>query len=72
MLNTTEAARALRGIPSEKRVEASRENGKRGGRPPKLLEEIFCTCGGKGLDHKSTCPRGRTIRQRRKKGQPLT
>lgn len=30
---SSEAARALRAIPSEKRTEQSRENGKRGGRP---------------------------------------
>ena len=72
MQNTTEAARTLRSIPSEKRVEASRENGRRGGRPPKPLDAIPCNCGGQGLEHKSTCPRGRTIRRRRKLGQPLT
>ena len=73
MMETSEAARALRSIPSEKRAEASRENGRNGGRPLKALAEIPCNCdGGAGFDHRSTCPRGRTIRQRRKKGLPLT
>lgn len=31
------AARVLRAIPSEKRVQASRENGKKGGRPRKKI-----------------------------------
>lgn len=33
--NTTSAARKLRAIPSEKRAQASRNNGKLGGRPRK-------------------------------------
>jgi len=32
----SEAAAALRAIPSDKRAEASRQNGKKGGRPPKV------------------------------------
>ena len=32
------AAQALRAIPSEKRAQASRENGKKGGRPRKQTE----------------------------------
>lgn len=32
------AAQALRAIPSEKRSQASRENGKKGGRPKKIQE----------------------------------
>lgn len=30
------AAQALRAMPSEKRAEASRQNGKKGGRPKKV------------------------------------
>lgn len=33
------AAQALRAIPSEKRQQASRENGKKGGRPKKVQPE---------------------------------
>jgi len=33
--DVTAAARALRAIPSERRAQASRENGKKGGRPKK-------------------------------------
>ena len=32
----TEAAKALRAIPSKRREQASRENGKLGGRPPRF------------------------------------
>lgn len=66
MVSASEAAKALGSIKTEKKATSSRENGKKGGRPFKNLEEIPCTCGGEGLDHKSTCPRGRTIRQRRR------
>jgi hypothetical protein len=34
------AARALRAIPSERRAAASRENGKRGGRPRKETRNV--------------------------------
>ncbi len=36
IVNKTPAAQALRAIKSEKRSQASRENGKKGGRPRKL------------------------------------
>ncbi len=35
MPNKNPSAQALRAIPSDKRSAASRENGKKGGRPPK-------------------------------------
>jgi hypothetical protein len=74
MLDTSEAARALGRIRTEKKAAAARENGRRyGGRPLKPLAQIPCDCGaGEAPEHKSTCPRGRTIRRRRKLGQPLT
>ncbi len=60
-------------IKTPKKAQASRENGLKGGGQFKPLDEIPCTCGaGDSLEHKSTCPRGRTIRRRRKLGQPLT
>ena len=68
MMNTTEAAKALGSIKTEKKAATSRENGKLGGRPMKALADIPCNCGGEGLEHRSTCPRGRTIRQRQRKG----
>ena len=67
-----EAARLLGRARSEAKARAVRENGKLGGGQFKRLEDIPCNCGGEGFDHKSTCPRGRTIRRRRKLGQPLT
>ena len=36
------------------------------GREAVPLDQLACTCGGEGLNHKSTCPRGRAIRRRRK------
>lgn len=67
------AAVALGRIRTPKKAAAARENGKEGGRPLKALATIPCNCGaGDSLDHKSTCPRGRTIRRRRKLDQPLT
>jgi hypothetical protein len=40
-----------------------------GGRPIKDLADIPCNCdGGNTMNHRSTCPRGRTIRQRIKRG----
>ena len=54
-------------IRTPKKAEASRRNGRLyGGRPPKPLEENPCDCGGEGMSHKSTCPRGRAIRRRQK------
>jgi hypothetical protein len=66
-----EFARMLGSIRTEKKARSSRENGKKGGRRIKPLETISCTCGGDSLEHRSTCPRGRVIRYRRKKGLPL-
>jgi hypothetical protein len=57
------------------KVAAARENvaKARSLRGFKPLADIPCNCGaGDSLEHKSTCPRGRTIRRRRKLGQPLT
>ena len=64
-------ARYLGSIKTPKKAAISAANGKLGGRPLKSLADIPCDCGGEGLDHKSTCPRGRTIRRRRKEGLPL-
>ena len=72
MISPAEAARALGSIRTEKKARASRENGKKGGTQIKRLADIPCTCGGEGLEHRSTCPRGIRIRVRRKKGLPLT
>ena len=71
MTTASEAARALGSIRTEKKAAASRENGKLGRRPLKPLDTIACNCGGEGLNHKSTCPRGRRIRQRKRTGLPL-
>jgi hypothetical protein len=56
---------------SEKKLRALAENRKNTLFKPKPLSEIACNCGGRGLEHKSTCPRGRAIRYRKKKNLPL-
>ena len=65
-------ARYLGSKTSTLKADAARENGKKGGGVMKRLEDIPCTCGGEGLEHKSTCRRGQAIKYRTKKGLPLT
>jgi hypothetical protein len=74
MLDPSEAARALGSIKTEKKAASSRENGKKGGRRIKALEDIPCICATDAgmIEHKSTCLRGRAIKYREKKGLPLT
>ena len=67
-----QAARLLGKASTPAKAAAARENIKLAPKKPfKPLETIPCNCGGVGLDHKSTCARGRTIRRRRKLGQAL-
>lgn len=60
-----EVMQALGQRRSEKKAASSRENGHKGGRPRKAIEEYPCTCGRE--DHPTTCPRGLAIRRRAKK-----
>ena len=54
-------------VRTERKAAAGRENGKLGGRPKKRIDELECTCGAASDDdHKTTCPRGRLIYQRRR------
>ena len=72
-MDTSEAARALGSVRSERKAASSRENGKKGGAVIKPLETIPCSCGVEGTEgHKSTCKRGRAIKYRRAHGLPLT
>ena len=48
-MDASEAARVLRAIPSEKRAQASRENGKKGGRPREWKAGSFSARGRRGL-----------------------
>ncbi len=48
-MTTSEAARTLRAIPSEKRARASRENGKKGGRPREWKAGSFSARGRRGF-----------------------
>lgn len=55
----SESARALRSIPSKKRENASRENGKKGGRPRKLKKENGCKIEiTTGFGNTQSCPYG--------------
>lgn len=47
-MDASEAARTLRAIPSEKRAQASRDNGKKGGRPRELKTGSFSAKGRRG------------------------
>jgi hypothetical protein len=66
--SASEAGRTLGKILTEKKAASSRQNGQKGGRPQKDLEEILCTCNGEGLNHTVACLRGRAIRRRIKQG----
>ena len=48
-MDASEAARVLRAIPSEKRAQASRENGKKGGRPREWKSGSFSARGRRGF-----------------------
>jgi hypothetical protein len=48
-MTASEAARTLRAIPSEKRARASRENGKKGGRPREWKAGSFSARGRRGF-----------------------
>src|SRR5690242_11545756 len=73
------AARLLGSVKNEKRAAASRRNGVLGGplgrllggKKPRPLGTIPCTCGGATRpEHLSRCPRGMAIRRRIKNGWP--
>lgn len=72
-MTVDEAGRKGGKARTDRKVEAARRNAQLSeGRPRKALSELTCTCdGGDSVDHKSTCPRGRAIRRRLGKGQPL-
>ena len=50
---------------SERKANASRQNGQQGGRPQLPLDALPCTCGHDDVEeHGSRCPRGRAARRR--------
>jgi hypothetical protein len=81
-VDTSEAAKIMGSVRSERKTEAARERYKarvekygpmQGGRKPQPLSAIECTCkAGNSLEgHKSYCPRGKAIKRRQDKGLPL-
>lgn len=65
-IDPAEAARILGSIRTPKKAASSKENGVKGGRPKKAIDELPCTCGRQGTDHTAVCPRGRALRRRQK------
>lgn len=62
------AAAQLGRARTEKKAKSSRENGRFGGKPRKDIAEYPCTCGAPDDDsHKTTCPRGNVIYQRKQR-----
>jgi hypothetical protein len=58
----------------QERAEETKQGGERAageepGRKPRPLDSFSCTCGGEGLDHKTSCPRCLAIYRRRKAGR---
>lgn len=49
---------------SERKTVAVSANGRKGGRPPRPLDEFACTCEDGVREHRAGCPRGRAIRRR--------
>lgn len=75
-VTVAEAGRKGGKAKTERKAESSRRNGMLGGSSPRPLVDISCTCGrgdseNIGEGHPTTCPRGRAIRRRKEKGQPL-
>jgi hypothetical protein len=69
-ITPSEAAAALGRIKTEKKAEAARANGARGGREPRDIFSYPCTCGAEKSarleDHTTTCPRGRRLYYRKR------
>jgi hypothetical protein len=73
-IRSSEAARIMGSIKSERKAKAARKNAERAGRPAKPLAEFHCNCGAGDTaftGHKSLCPRGRKIRRLQEQGKPL-
>jgi hypothetical protein len=67
----TDVMRILGSRRSERKAESSRRNSLKTRFQSKPLHELECTCGKCPDDPKTYCPRGRAIRRRLAKGQPL-
>lgn len=68
-----EAARMLGSVKTPKKAASSVKNGRMGGKPPKPLPSIPCTCGAGSQTegHRATCPRGRAVKRRKARGLDL-
>lgn len=49
------------------KAATSAANGKQGGRKPKDISEVICTCGGSGDKHKGTCAVYHALRRAKKR-----
>ena len=58
---------AIGSITTPKKSAASAQNGKNGGRKPKDLSEVVCTCGASGDKHKGTCAVYHAMRRAKKR-----
>ena len=60
-----EAARVMGSTRTERKAQAARSNGRKGGRPVKPLSQIACTCGAQADDvHTARCARGQAYKRR--------
>ncbi len=58
---------ALGSIKSPEKAVTSARNGKNGGRKPKDISEVICTCGATGNQHKGTCAVYHAMRRAKKR-----
>jgi len=68
---TSDAARILGSVKSERKAASSAANGAATRFKAKPLAELECKCGKCPGEPKTYCPRGRAIIRRRAAGQPI-
>ena len=58
---------AIGSITTPKKAASSARNGVSGGRKPKDISEVVCTCGATGDQHKGTCAVYHAMRRAKKR-----